>query len=187
MTDQLLDADLETVDKKPLTIGALLIALIGLGGWVGGTTNWVNGQVSEEYFRRIMGWQFDGIWKAAIFQGIIEGMIYGLLFGVVFTIGFVAITRMRADWSFAKRQLKRIACVLYGCWGIGGAVAILLAFVFPEAYDQAIRGVPKEVDLRLGYAWVGGSIWGEMLGGLVAALYGWAKTRQDWKAQQRVS
>ena len=179
--NQILDSNLEEIKRKPLNLAVLAISLIGMGGLIGATTNLINGNVSEEYFRKIMGWEFGGIWKAAILQGIFEGLIYGLIFSFIFTIGFATITKMKADWNFAKRQLKKIIFVIYGCWIIGGIIAIILAFGFPEEYDQMIYGVPSETIPRIGYAWGGGSIWGGMIGGIISVIYGLIITNREWK------
>lgn len=108
---QILDSEFEEIKtvSKPLKMVVLSILLIRIGGLLGATTNLINGKVSEEYFRRIMGWEFNGIWTAAILQGILEELIYGLIFSLIFTIGFTTITKMKADWKFAKKQLKKIA------------------------------------------------------------------------------
>ena len=150
---------------------------------VGATTNVINWWVSEAYFRQIMGWDFEGIWMAAVLQGTVEGLIYGLILSLLFTLGFGLITQMKADWRFAKRQLKKMVLTIYGCWILGGLIAILLAFAFPEGYDQMIIGVPSETLPRMGYAWVGGSIWGGIAGGGIAAIAGLGMTKRDWKTQ----
>ncbi len=179
--NKILDSDLESIKGEPLNLAVLAISLIGMGGLIGATTNLINGNVSEEYFRKIMGWKFEGIWKAAILQGIVEGLIYGLIFSFVFTIGFATITKMKADCNFAKKQLKKIVFLIYGCWIIGGVIAIILAFVFPEEYDRMIYGVPCGTIPRIGYSWVGGSIWGGMIGGIISAIYGLVITKIEWK------
>jgi len=178
--NQILDSEIDEIKTKPLNLALLLIEI---GGFVGGTTNLINVNISEAYFRQIMGWDFPGIWLAAIFQGVFEGIIYGLIFGFIFTIGFAAITKKKADWEFTKKQLKKIIFVIYGCWIIGGIIAIILAFVFPEDYDLIIHSVPNEKFPRAGYAWVGGSIWGGMIGGIISVIWGLINTNQAWKAE----
>ena len=167
--------------RKPLNLIIFALLLIGIGGFVGGTTNLINGNISEEYFRQIMGWEFQGIWKAAILQGIFEGIIYGLIFSFIFTIGFATITKRKAGWKFAKKQLKKIVLIIYCCWTIGGILAIILAFTFPENYDRLIHSVPKETSSRIGFAWVGGSIWGGMIGGIISIIWGLINTNQVWR------
>jgi len=181
--NQILDSEIEEVKTKPLNLAFLALLLIGIGGFVGGTTNLINVNISEEYFRQIMGWDFPGIWLAAIFQGVFEGIIYGLIFGFIFTIRFATITKKKADWKFTKKQLKKIIFVIYGCWIIGGIIAIILAFVFPEDYDLIIHSVPKEKFSRAGYAWVGGSILGGMIGGIISVIWGLINTNQAWKSE----
>ena len=179
--NQILDSEFSGMERKPLNLILLAVSLIVIGGIIGATTNLINGNVSEEYFRKIMGWEFGGIWKAAVLQGIFEGLIYGLIFSFIFTIGFAAITKRKADWKFAKKQLKKIIILIYSFWIIGGIIAIDLAFIYPVEYDQFIYGVPKETSLRIGYAWVGGSIWGGMIGGVISIIYGLIVTNRDWK------
>ena len=96
-SNQILDSNFGETERKPLNLVVLAVSLIGIGGLIGATTNLINGNVSEEYFRQIMGWEFSGIWKAAVLQGIFEGLIYGLVFSCIFTIGFATITKMKAD------------------------------------------------------------------------------------------
>ncbi len=181
--NQILDSELSKKKIKPLNLAILAVLLIGIGGWIGATTNLINGNVSEEYFRRIMGWEFNGIWKAAILQGIFEGLLYGVIFSFLFTIGFAILTNRKADWKFVKKQLKRVIFMIYGCWGIGGIIAIILAFAFPENYDRLIYLVPQETLARIGYAWVGGSIWGGMIGGVISLVYGLIITNREWKVE----
>jgi prolipoprotein diacylglyceryltransferase len=88
---------------------------------------------------------------------------------------------MKADWKFATKQLKKIVFLIYGCWAIGGIIAIILAFTFPKEYDQLIYSVPKETLPRIGYAWVGGSIWGGIVGGLISVIWGLINTYKEWK------
>lgn len=180
MANQILDDELYTSKRKPLNLAVLAVVLIGMGGMIGATTNFINGMVSEDYFRLVMGWEFEGIWKAAIFQGIFEGIIYGLIYSIIFTIGFALITKRKADWAFAKTQLKPIVYIIYGCWIIGGVIGILLAFSFPVYYDRLVYFVPSEVIPRIRFAWVGGSIWGATTGGVFAVFWGLWKTYRAW-------
>ena len=48
---------------------------------LGALTNSVNGLISPEYFRTILGWVYLSdmdVWRASIAQGILEGVIFGL-------------------------------------------------------------------------------------------------------------
>lgn len=179
--DPMLDSKMTEEFRKPFNLLYLAFVIIGIAVFIGASTNLINGMVSEEYFRKIMAWDFNGIWLAAVFQGISEGAIYGFLFSFVFTLGFAQITKMEADWSFAKRQLKKIVLIIYSFWILGGIIAIILAFVFPENYDRIIYSVPKETIPRMGYAWVGGSIWGGLVGGIISIIWALKSTKQEWK------
>ncbi len=181
--DQILDADIANPQGKPFHLIWLTLLLIGTGGFIGATTNLVNGNVSELYFQRIMGWNFPGIWKAAILQGIFEGFIYGFIFSIIYTIGFAIITKRKADWNFVKRQLTKMVKLIYLCWIIGGVIAIFLSVVFSDDYQRLIRGVPIESIQRIRYAWVGGSIWGALIGGIISLIWGLFNTYRDWKTE----
>ena len=185
MQEQFSDPNLVDSKKTPVNLVLFAISLIGIGGLIGASTNLVNGLVSEEYFRQIMGWNFEGIWIAAIFQGLFEGLIYGFIFSAIFTIGFASTTKMKADRSFAKNQLKKILPIIYLCWIIGGIVAVFLVVTFPEEYDRFIYAVPTELFARIRYAWVGGSIWGGMFGGIIAIIWGLVNTRKEWKVYSK--
>lgn len=183
--NRILDTELEEIKRKPLNLAVLALILIGIGGLFGATTNFINGNISEEYFRRIMNWEFSGIWIAAIFQGLFEGLIHGVILSFIFTIGFATITKMKADWKFTKKQSTKIILTAYGCWVLGGIIAVILAFILPNEYDRLIYAVPKEPLPRLGYAWVGGSIWGGMAGGIISVIYGLINTNKEWKKKSK--
>lgn len=168
----LLDTPVEYEDGRPASLILLLLILIATGGAIGGMTNAVNGFVSPRYFLTILRWDPVDVWHKAILQGLLEGLIYGVLMGVVFTIGFTLLTRRRGTWALAKRQVRRMVVIIIGCWVLVGVIAILLAFTFPEFYDRAFIGVPAAGAERAGYAWVGGSIWGGIGGGVLAVIVG---------------
>ena len=179
--NQILDSDFSTKKTKPVNLVILVLLLTGIGGMIGATTNLINGNVSEEYFRRILGWNFEGIWKAAILQGIFEGLIYGLIFSLIYTTGFAIITKKKGDWKFIKKLLKKLIPIIYGCWLSGGIIALLLSLVFPDEYGHLIRAVPKETIPKIKYAWVGGSIWGGIIGGIISLIYGLIITHKEWR------
>jgi hypothetical protein len=55
-----------------------------------------------------------------------------------------------------------------------------LAVLSPEFYRRAFIGVPEEFGSMLKYAWVGGSIWGLELGGLLSVVLGLVVLRGNW-------
>ena len=71
----------------------------------------------------------------------------------------------------------------YLCWAFGGLAAMGLATLSPDFYRQAFIGVPNEFGAMLRYAWVGGSIWGAELGGLVSVVVGLVVLRANWRRQ----
>lgn len=151
------------------------------GGFIGAITNMINGAISPNYFRIVMGWDFPDIWIASVAQGIFEGLIYGVIFSLIFTTGFGLVTKGKATYKFALKQLVKIILIVLSCWTIGGILAILLATLSPEFYKSHYYNVPTEKTEMLKYAWVGGSIWGGMIGGLLSAIFGVVVIKNNWK------
>jgi len=178
--NEILDSQENFLPKKPLALVQIAVILVFAGALIGASTNLINGLVSEIYFKNIMGWNFKGIWIAAISQGIFEGTLYGVLFSLIYTTSFAFITKVRGDWNFAKGVFFKIIPLIYACWVIGGVIAVLLAFIFWEEYDQVIIKVPQEIGSRMGYAWVGGSIIGGVIGGIIAVPYSVIITTINW-------
>ncbi len=174
---------------EPIRPVALLLiaatAILG-GAFIGATTNAINAVVSPSYFRNIMRWHdVEDIWRASIAQGIFEGLIYGILFSLVFTLVVGVVTRARCSYAFAFRHLLAIIGAIYCCWAIGGFIAMGLATLSPEFYRNAFVRVPDEFIPMLRYAWVGGSIWGAMFGGLLAAAIGSVLFSARWHRIQK--
>ncbi|MEN1681256.1 MAG: hypothetical protein AAGJ46_16835 [Planctomycetota bacterium] len=168
--------------SNPIALILIAGACVLGGGLLGALTNAINGAVSPEYFRNIMRWDdVQSIWRASIAQGIFEGLIYGTLFAVVFTLVVGLVSRARCPFAFAGRQLLVILASLLGCWAAGGVLAMGLATLSPEFYRNAFIGVPDAFGPMLRYAWVGGSIWGAMFGGLLAAVIGSIVFAAKWR------
>ncbi|QDV22211.1 hypothetical protein [Aureliella helgolandensis] len=161
----------------------LIAATASVGGAViGASTNAINGAVSPLYFRNIMRWHdVEDIWRASIAQGIFEGLIYGIMFSVVFTLVVGLVSHARCSFRFAARHMFVIAVAIYGCWAVGGLVAMGLATLSPEFYRKAFIGVPDHFNPMLRYAWVGGSIWGAMFGALLAVVIGSVLFAMRWR------
>ena len=175
----------QTVQTQPVALVLIATTVIVGGAVIGASTNAINGAVSPLYFRNIMRWQdVENIWRATIAQGIFEGLVYGIMFSIVFTsvVGFV--TRARCTFSFAFRHLLAIVVAIYCCWAAGGLIAMGLATLSPEFYRRAFLGVPDDFAPMLRYAWVGGSIWGAMFGGLVAVVIGSILFAVRWRRAQ---
>jgi hypothetical protein len=160
-------------ESQPVAL--LLIAATAIlgGAVIGASTNTINGVVSPEYFRNIMRWHdVEQIWRASIAQGIFEGLIYGIMFSVVFTLVVGLTSRARCSYPFALSHLLAIVAAIYCCWATGGLIAMGLATLSPEFYRSTFIGVPDAFGPMLRYAWVGGSIWGALFGGLLSVVIG---------------
>ena len=168
-------------------VALLLIAATAIvgGAVIGASTNAINGAVSPLYFRNIMRWQdVEDIWRASIAQGIFEGLIYGIMFSIVFTLVVGIVSRARCSFNFAFRHMFVIVLAIYCCWAVGGLIAMGLATLSPEFYRNAFIGVPDDFASMLRYAWVGGSIWGAMFGGLLAVVIGSVLFAVRWRRFQ---
>ena len=169
-------------------VGVLLataVVAIAGGGLLGGLTNAINGIVSLTYFRNIMRWESPddiAIWRASIAQGIFEGLLYGVLFAVVFTLVVGVVTRCRCYFSEVWPTLAVTFFAVLGCWVIGGILGVGLATLSPEFYQRRFIRVPEEFAAMLRYAWVGGSIWGVMFGGLLAVVISSIVFANRWRA-----
>jgi hypothetical protein len=165
----------------------LAFAAIAVCGWLasgflGATTNAINGLVSETYFVKILHWHHVAdVWRASIAQGIFEGLLFGVLCSLVFTVATGLITSVSCSFEFAFKHLLGVLAGAYLCWALGGVAALGLATVSPEFYSRTFTGVPSEFGAMLRYAWVGGSIWGAELGGVVPLAVGLVVLRANWQ------
>lgn len=170
---------------RPLTLFGLAVTGVFASAGLGAGTNAVNGWISPHYFITIMRWQdVEDVWRASIAQGTFEGLCFGVFFSLVFTGGVGIITRASCNYGFAVRHLLGIVAGALVCWFLGGFAAMGLASLSPEFYRRAFRGVPVEFGPMLAYAWVGGSIWGVQLGGLVSLVLGLVILRANWQRSQ---
>jgi prolipoprotein diacylglyceryltransferase len=127
-----------------------------------------------------MYWDFKDIWSASIAQGILEGLLYGVIFSVIFTTGFGLVTKGQATYGFAFSQLIKLIVIIFLCWAIGGLLALFLATLSPNFYKAHFPYTPTDKKEMLKFAWVGGSIWGGMIGGFLSALLGVVVTKNSW-------
>ncbi len=164
-----------------LAISFVALTCIFVGGFIGGTTNMINGIVSPYYFQSIMHWDFPNIWAASVAQGIFEGLLYGIIFSIIFTISFGIITKGHAGYKFALMQLLKIISFVFICWIIGGLLAMLLVALSPDFYKSHFPMTPIDNFEKIKFAWVGGSIWGGMFGGLLSAILGIFLIKNSWR------
>ncbi len=103
-----------------------------------------------------------------------------MAFSLVFTVGTGIITGAACPYRLAFKHLLGILAGSYLGWALGGLAAMGLASLSPEFYRGMFFGVPEERWPMLRYAWVGGSIWGAELGGLVSVILGLVVLRANW-------
>ncbi|SFJ10835.1 hypothetical protein [Planctomicrobium piriforme] len=169
---------------RPMTLPALFFTSVASSGLTGGLTNAINGQVSPTYFIRVLGWDnVENVWRAVIAQGVFEGLLFGAFYSVIFVTCVGILTGVRCGYTFAVRHLLKAFVFALICWCLGGLAAIGLASLSPEFYRHAFNGVPDSTSGMLAYAWVGGSIWGLELGGLLSLPIVLVSLRADWKQQ----
>ena len=168
--------------KKTRVIVGVAFSCIIMGGFVGTLTNMMNGVISPLYFQNIMRWHnVQYLWRACVSQGIFEGLIYGTFFAIVFTTVFGIVTKGDCSYSYVFKFMLGILIAVFGCWILGGTIAMGLATISSEFYRQKFIGVPEETIPMLCYAWVGGSIWGSMFGGILSAILGSVIFKIKWE------
>ena len=165
-----------------LTVFPVAFTCILAGGLFGAACNAINGAISPYYFKAVMHWNSPHIWSSAVAEGVTEGLIYGILFSVIFTTGFGIITGGKGSYGFALRQLVKTVSFAGICWLVGGVFAMLLSSLNPDFYNQLFPVTPKGTSEILKFAWVGGSIWGGMIGGVMSAILGVVILRNRWHA-----
>jgi prolipoprotein diacylglyceryltransferase len=169
-----------------LTLFFVAATCIVTGGLIGALTNLINGKVSPYYYQAIMFWDFKDIWIAAVAQGILEGLLYGVIFSIIFTITFGLVTKGQGTFIFAIRQLIKLTSLVLICWTLGGLFAMFLATLSPEFYKAHFPMTPSDKTEMLKFAWVGGSIWGGMIGGLLSAFIGIVIIKNSWRQHLKV-
>jgi hypothetical protein len=167
---------------KPISIILLWTTAIFGAAVLGFVTNAINAQVSEQYFRTILGWQnVTDITRAIIAQGIFEGLICGLVLSTLFLAVVAFVSRAQCDYLFGLRYVLGLLATAFVLWAVGGVLAVILISISPEFYRSHFIGVPEGVADRLRYAWVGGSIWGVQFGGAAATFIFMALFRAKWR------
>lgn len=171
----------QPTNPRPWSFIALGLSGVILGGLLGAITNAINAWVSPTYFREVMGWgEVQDIGRTAAAEGILEGLMFGLVFSVIFLCVVGVVTRAGCLYSLGIRYLAGIAAFALVFWVLGGLVGMGLAWLSPEFYRHAFRGAPAEAHEMYRYAWVGGSIWGIVFGGLAAVVVGGILFRASW-------
>jgi hypothetical protein len=180
--DELLQSPGQQPTARPLDLAAIAVTGVAFSGFLGATTNAVNGVVSPVYFVTVLGWKDVGnVWRASIAQGLFEGLLFGLLFSLMFTTACGLITGAACPFGVAAKHLLGILGGSYACWALGGLAGVALVCLSPEFYRHTFFGVPAEPGPMIRYAWVVGSIWGAEFGGLIAVILGLVILRSNWR------
>ena len=167
---------------KPVSIILLWITTILGAALLGLVTNAINAQVSEQYFRTMLGWQnVTHITRAIIAQGVFEGLICGLVLSTLFLAVVTFVSRAQCGYLFGLRYVLGLFATALMLWVVGGVLAVILVSLSPEFFRSHFIGVPESAPDRLRYAWVGGSIWGVQFGGAAATFIFMALFRAQWR------
>jgi hypothetical protein len=163
--------DIGPVPKTKHTVNSAKAALLSVlaAAGIGASTNAINGALSPEYFRVVLGWDFPGIWAASIAQGIMEGGLYGVIFAVVVLLALL-VFRRRIGWPVIRLHVLKAMGLVYLAWLVGGGIGLLLACISPDFYRHHFGLLGLKMGPLLRYAWVGGSIRGAIYGGLLSAI-----------------
>lgn len=147
---------------------SIVITCIFAGICIGALSNLINGSVSPYYFQAVMDWHFADIPRAALVQGIFEGLLNGAFLSIIFTAGFFLITKGKSTYMTAAKLIGQIVCITLLFWTLGGLIAMGLATLSPDFYQSMFPLTPSNPGEMLHFAWVGGSIWGAMIGSIIA-------------------
>lgn len=178
----------EQLTSRPVALAGTAATLIVAGAFIGASTNAVNGVVSPIYFRNVMKWEdVENISRAIVAQGILEGLVYGVLIAGVFTLVVGVVSKARCPYKLVASHLAVMVGAIYLCWVVGGLVAMGLAALSPEFYRRTFFRVPEEFGESLRYAWVGGSIWGGMFGGVLTLIIGSVLFAPRWRRWAKLS
>jgi hypothetical protein len=179
-----METQCDTRQTRPLALVLLAASGVAAGAALGATVNGINGLVSPEYFRTILGWydvDISHIWRACIAQGIFEGLLFGLFLALVFTVVIGVVSKAQCSYWRGSLYVIFVVGAALISWAVGGLIAMGLATLSPEFYCHAFRGVPSDPSSMLRYAWVGGSIWGIEFGGFVFTLLGCVLFHSRWR------
>lgn len=177
----------ENTNSNFTTLVFVALTCVSAGALIGALTNMINGAVSPYYFKSVMNWDFQNIWSASVAQGILEGLIYGVIFAIVFTTGFGIITKGMATFSFAFKILLKIVTVVLLCWIVGGLIATFLVRISPDFYRSHFPLTPTDQNEMLKFAWVGGSIWGGMIGAFISTFMSIIIMKNSWLKNRKMS
>ncbi|MEM7571892.1 MAG: hypothetical protein AAF433_03280 [Bacteroidota bacterium] len=167
---EILDAPLDETEQAvyPLRLGGVII-LIGMG--IGLFINGIGGLVSPRFYEVALHLPGGASYPRILLQGVLEGALNGMIFALIYGMAYQLFTRNGANWSFLFKELKLVVLGVLACWIIGGMVGLIMEW---SKSDVVIYPPMSIVSLEkdYGFAWVGSSILGAQVGGVVMALIG---------------
>lgn len=167
---------------RPVALGGIALTTLFASAALGAATNVLNGWISPEYFMDVLHrHRHENIWRMSIAQGLLEGLVFGVFFSLLFSGGVGIITRVSCKYGFALKHLLGVITGSLICWGIGGLATMLIATISPEVYSNMYFGRYEYFGEMLAKAWVGGSIWGLEVGGLVSMILGLVVLHANWQ------
>jgi hypothetical protein len=170
---------------RPLALVGIAVTGVLTGAILGALTNSINGRISPIYFQTVLHWRdVADVWRATIAQGIFEGLLFGLFLALVFTIVVGIVSKVRCSYQFGAVILVFIAIAALICWTVGGLIGIALAALSPEFFRHTFNMSPNNFEQMLGFAWVGGSIWGIEFGGFALTILGSFLFYARWKRRE---
>jgi hypothetical protein len=156
--------------KLPAIFTLILLALacVFAIGFIGAVTNMVNGSLSPLYYCYTLRWHSGDIWRMAVAQGAAEGLQYGALFAAGF-MGFWGIfVPSNRHLHLAWKTLFQLCLFVLGCWMLGGAIGLLLAWWSPAIFQNRCPFLLNDPATLYGFSWVAGSVKGAVYGGLIS-------------------
>jgi hypothetical protein len=182
LTEDEYKSAVEALPLRAHHLAATALSVVVACAMLGALTNAINGAVSPTYFVSVMAWDHGPhLYARVVAQGVFEGLCFGIMLGAGFTVGVGLLTRARAPLGFALRHVGYAWLVALLSWVLGGLAAVGLAALSPAWYGDKFRGAPEGGAELLRYAWVGGSIWGVELGGIVGLVLALVVLRASWR------
>ena len=164
----------EVPPKLTLRRVALLLPIGTIGGaLLGAMTNTVNGAVSPDFFRDVMGghWLSDAdVWLASIRQGLFEGAARGTEYAILFVVLTCVFSARRCYLGAAARCALLALILALSFWVAGGATGMAYTQWFPKHCSPRYFGWHTSTESLLRYAWARGAYWGIIYGGLPAVV-----------------
>ncbi|MDR1491178.1 MAG: hypothetical protein LBT05_00405 [Planctomycetaceae bacterium] len=158
----------------------LLFSGIAASVILGVFCNGVNGMICESYYPIVLRWEnisfasFSfSLYCAVIAQGVFEGLLFGIGFSLVFTIAALVIFKKRYSWRLGIKYLFVVVLGALIGWSLGGIVGCIYATFSPTWIpSQFLPAAFADSNISFfRFAWVGGSICGMELGGLISLSF----------------